>query len=219
MSELSILKEFMEYRCGIYYWLKDLYSSEPSLAVLKGIKTTCEAVSFEDLPEAELAFMQLFQSLNEEELLNLEKEIRFEYARLFIGPKKVLVPPYESTYRENKKSIFGRNTTLVRELYHNAGLKLAHDLNIPDDFIGYELEFMYYLCYQTLEALEANDTTLVQKLLAFQHYFLTEHLGKWIEAFTQDIIKETNLAYFNVLASFTCEFIIMDQQQLTAFNE
>lgn len=215
----TLLKNYMEYRCGIYYWLKNLYLTEPTMEILNEIQHLCKEVDLAKYPEHELSFMTFFKQLSSTELEALQKEIKVEYARLFLGPRRVPVPPYESTYRENKKSIFGQNTKRVQELYEHAGLKLNEKVNIPHDFIGFELEFMYYLTYQTIQAIEKKDDVLIQKLLDYQLHFLAEHLTQWIGQLTEDIFEQTKLDYFKILAKFTNEFIINDHlmlQEVTA---
>ncbi|MGL4335713.1 MAG: TorD/DmsD family molecular chaperone [Turicibacter sp.] len=216
MSDHTLLKDYMEYRCGIYYWLKKLYMSEPSVEILTDIHEVCKTNALdEELPLYELAFTKYFGSLNKKTIAKLEKEYRAEYARLFIGPKRVPAPPYESVYCENKKSMFGHSTIQVRNLYKNAGLRLEISANVPDDFIGFELEFMYYLAYETVKSLEENNEEKTIQLLAFQHYFLEKHLTRWIERFTNDIVSHTEIECFKVIAQFTNEFIMTDFESLS----
>lgn len=216
MTKNEMLKDYMEYRCGVYFWLKSLYLREPSMEILSGISTTCkEYATLAEFNEQEQAFINFFKSLDEKDVQALHEAIKPEYARLFIGPRRVPVPPYESVYRENRKSIFGRNTMAVREVYQNAGIELGTGLNIPEDFIGFELEFMYYLSFETVKALEADELDKVSKLLSYQQYFLSHHLVKWINEFTQDIVKATTLEYFDVTAKFTAEFIVNDHESLS----
>ncbi len=216
MGKNEMLKDYMEYRCGVYFWLKNLYLKEPSIEILKEISTTCkEYARLAEFNKEEQGFINFFKSLEEEEVHVLHDAIKPEYARLFIGPRRVPVPPYESVYRENRKSIFGRHTMAVREVYQNAGIELGAGLNIPEDFIGFELEFMYYLSFETVKAIEADEWDKVSKLLSYQQYFLSHHLVKWINEFTQDIVKETTLEYFEIKAKFTAEFIVNDHESLS----
>ena len=102
-----------------------------------------------------------------------------------------------------------------REIYKNAGVRLDIKDNLPDDFIGFELEFMYYLSYETLQALKIDDEEKVEKLFKYQQHFLKEHLTVWIEKFTEDIINNTEMDYFKTVANFTREFINSDNNYLT----
>lgn len=211
MSNNQLLNEYMDYRCGMYYWLKNLYISEPTVEVLSEIALTCKKYDVdENVPTFEKEFIEFFSKLEKEEIEELWEEIKAEYARLFIGPKKVPASPYESVYNSHNKQIFGDSCIKVREAYEDIGLKVDKIGKIPDDFIGYELEFMYYLTFLTIEAIKIDDINRVNILLGHQYRFLNDHLIKWIDKFTEAIFNNTKMEYFKILAKFTNEFVKED---------
>ena len=215
MEQKEILQAFMEYRCGIYYWLKNLYISEPTKEQLIEIIDTCREQKIDDtVPLYEGEFVGFFKKVDKRALNKLHKEIKVEYARLFLGPKHVPAPPFESVYRTKTRHMFGESTVEVRNLYKNAGLKIEAKDNLPDDFIGYELEFMYYLSFEALKALnEGNDEKLC-KVLKYQQHFIKEHLNVWVKDFTKDILVDTTMEYFKVVANLTNEFIESDYNNI-----
>ena len=215
MANNELLKEYMDYRCSIYFWLKNLYISEPTCEILSDISNTCKDFG-EDIesPDYEREFISFFKGLNDDDIEKLHKEIKAEYARLFLGPKRLPAPPYESVYRTCNKQIFGDSCFKVRKLYENAGMKINALGKIPDYFIGYELEFMYYLTFLTAQEIEKNNDEYVENLIKYQYKFLKEHLSVWIEKFTDRIAKNTEVKYFMVLSKFTKEFILEDYKCL-----
>jgi TorA maturation chaperone TorD len=58
----------------------------------------------------------------EDELL---REIQADYTRLFIGPGKVLAPPYESVHFSSDRLMFQMETLQVRRWYARFGLQSA----------------------------------------------------------------------------------------------
>lgn len=62
-------------------------------------------------------------------------------------------PPYESCYRSPERVLPQASALEVREQYRNAGLAVKRLNREPDDHIGLELEFMYYLNHQASAAL------------------------------------------------------------------
>ena len=50
--------------------------------------------------------------------------LRIDYSRLFIGPYRLLAPPYGSVYLENTRRIMGNSTLDVRDKYADEGLRL-----------------------------------------------------------------------------------------------
>ncbi|MFY9141159.1 MAG: molecular chaperone TorD family protein, partial [Thermacetogeniaceae bacterium] len=80
---------------------------------------------------------------------NLE-ELEVEYCRLFVGPGRVEVPPYESVYHGHDSTmqqglVMGPVTLEVKELYYEAGLQLAADFSDMPDHIAVETLFLAYL--------------------------------------------------------------------------
>lgn len=219
MNNNELLKDYMDYRCGIYFWLRNLYISEPTVEILSDISETCKYFGVnEDSPQYEREFLAFFESLSKEQIESIHKEIKPEYARLFLGPKRILAPPYESVYCTKNRQLFGENCINVRRLYEEMGLKIDKIGNIPDDFIGYELEFMYYLAFTTGEAINDNNMDRVDELLNNQYNFIKEHISLWIEKFTNDICENTNMEYFKIVANFTKEFILEDYKSLSELN-
>lgn len=216
MNNNELLKEYMDYRCGIYFWLRNLYISEPTVEILSDIVQTCREFGInEDSPAYEKEFIYFFANLSKEDIENTNKELKSEYARLFLGPKRILAPPYESVYCTRNRQLFGETCISVRRLYEQLGLKINKVGNVPDDFIGFELEFMYYLAFTTGEFINDNNMDKIDELLNHQYNFIKDHIGVWIERFTNDIYENTKMEYFKVIANFTKEFILEDYKSLS----
>ena len=105
--------------------------------------------------------------------------LKRDYARLFIGPERLLAPPWESVYRSDEHLLFERQTLEVRAEYQRFGMPIPK-LNVePDDHIGLEFRFVAYLCHLALEAVERDRQDIVNGLSDAVRGFLTEHLWTW----------------------------------------
>ena len=106
----------------------------------------------------------------------------------------------------------GDETIKVRQKYNQMGMKILEKGNIPDDHIGLELEFMYYLCYKALESFkEGANSEYIVKNIEMQNEFLSQHLIQWVPLFCKDIRKNTKLSFFKEIANFTEQFIIEEK--------
>lgn len=210
MSDINLVKDYLEYRCSMYFWLKSLYINEPNTDTINEIIDVCRNYYGEEYPEYEKNFVSFFATLDKDDVESLCKDIRVEYARLFLGPKHILAPPYESVYTSSSKSMFGESSTEVNELYERVGIKIENKSNVPYDFIGYELEFMYYLSFKAVEAMNKGNVRLGNQILTYSNYFVEEHIRRWIKDFTYDIERNTTMEYFDILSKFTREFILSD---------
>ncbi|MCB8816455.1 molecular chaperone TorD family protein [Desulfosporosinus shakirovi] len=70
-----------------------------------------------------------------------------EYTRLFIGPTKLPVPPWESVYVSKERLLFQESSLKVRQrqCYLNYNFLPAKYRSEADDHIALELDFMYNL--------------------------------------------------------------------------
>ncbi|MBI2252308.1 MAG: molecular chaperone TorD family protein [Armatimonadetes bacterium] len=148
-------------------------------------------------------------------LLSSLKELKEDYNRLFIGPNKLLAPPWESVYRSSERLVFQSAALEVREYYLKMNLVHPEILVSPDDHISLELEFMSFLCNKALEFLEKDNLKEAEKYLEIEKSFLEEHLLKWIFDFTKDIEENARTLLYKGIAKFLREFIDFHIQNLS----
>ena len=104
--------------------------------------------------------------------------VSVEYTRLFIGPPKPAVAPWESAYLKGAAPGigFGPAAHQMRTLLRNEGLEIAGKSNQYADHIGIELLFASVLAGRVAEAGEQAASTPAARFAAFCH----EHPLSWI---------------------------------------
>jgi TorA maturation chaperone TorD len=157
-----------------------------------------------------------------------------DYTRLFVGPFKLLAPPYGSVYLEDGK-VMGQSTVDVRNWYEKEGLDIV--INDAPDHIAMELEFMYYLAVKQIQATRNEDAQGIEGSQKKQKSFLCSHLVRWVTEFAENVEKnaETHLArwvtefaenveknaetkFYKTLAQLTEMFVQMDVQACTLLS-
>lgn len=141
------------------------------------------------------------------------EELAIEYARLFIGPKNPPAVPYASFYLSESHLLITDETIDVRKRYLEAGMAVKELYSIPDDHIGIELEFIYYLTQKIIELFEQGQQEEASRLFEIRSDFLKEHMASWVLSFV-DKIREFTQEDFYKGASFILTGII--EPQLTA---
>ena len=106
-------------------------------------------------------------------------DLRVDYTRLMIGPDRVLAPPWESVYYSEERLVFNAQTSQVRAWYLRFQLEVENRYQEPDDHLGLELAFVAHLARQALVALNQDDLTTFENLIAAQREFLANHLSNW----------------------------------------
>lgn len=211
MEQKELLLEYMEYRCSVYYSLKTLFVKEATMVQIRQIMRSCrKAQGFEGMKEAERAYIEYFSSIEDDQVKEIRQEMKPEYARLFLGPKKLIAPPYESVYRSKNQCIYGEETGHVKQFYINAGMELKEKVRVPEDFIGTELEFMYWMSHRMYQALQNGQEELAHKMAVYQYEFLMQHLLMWVPQFAKDVVEGTTMEYFRVAAAYLEEFLKED---------
>ena len=137
---------------------------------------------------------------------------KVDYSSLFVGPFKLLAPPYGSIYLEEGK-LMGNSTFSVRKFYEQEGLDIV--LKDAPDHIGMELEFMYFLALKEAQAREISDSNEIARLHDKQASFLEIHLGDWISPFVENIEKFSQTEFYKILGLATRSFVLEDLDRLT----
>lgn len=130
-------------------------------------------------------------------------ELRSDYTRLFIGPGKVLAPPWESVYHSEERLVFQEQTLKVRAWYRRFGLEAEKIHNEPDDHIGLELFFLAHLASLGLEAIEKQDEEALNRTLQAQRQFLREHPLKWARLWCELVDEYARTDFYHGLALLT----------------
>ncbi|WP_206812682.1 TorD/DmsD family molecular chaperone [Paradesulfitobacterium ferrireducens] len=112
-----------------------------------------------------------------------QKQMGFEFNRLFVGPAPPIAPPYESVHLSAQRLVMQEQTVAVRRCYQAADLQATSQGAVPDDFIATELEFAAYLLSRALEENSAGNEGNSLHYVDFCATFLTEHPGCWVEPF------------------------------------
>ena len=152
---------------------------------------------------------------SEFQVLEEYNTLAIDFSRLFVGPYHLLAPPYGSVYMEDERRVMGDSTMDVRNRYNKAGLDLSEQFKDAPDHIAAELEFMYYLIYKEIEAINTGSAENISEQLIRQKYFLCEHLCNWSSQFACRVESEAQTGFYRNLAVATSKFVAEDLDYLT----
>ncbi len=141
------------------------------------------------------------------------ESLGIDYSRLFVGPYRLLAPPYGSVYLEDPRRLMTDSTLDARNKYREEGLDIS--LQEAPDHIAMELEFMYFLVFREVEGIRNSDSGSVARYLEKQRAFLETHLGMWVSRFTDDVEANAQTEFYKNLARITRSFVKKDQRSLS----
>ncbi|MBN2417519.1 molecular chaperone TorD family protein [bacterium] len=119
-----------------------------------------------------------------------------DYTRLFVGLERTLAPPFESVYRSEEHLLFEKQTAEVRERYRRFGMTVPARNRIPDDHIGYELQFLAALCSCMDEAVESGEREKVRRCAAEARDFIGDHLSVWLPDFIRRVEEHAETVFY-----------------------
>ena len=137
--------------------------------------------------------------------------LRVDHAKLFVGPYKLLAPPYGSVYLEDGK-LMGHSTVQVKNLYTEEGLEFI--IKETADHVGVELEFMHFLITKTIEAADKSDYGKKRCYRNKQRSFIAGHLGQWVPAFAAKVEDAAKTDFYKILGNVTRRFVEEDLTEL-----
>ena len=210
------LANVLEYRSTFYDLLRRVYLWEFPLELFSELVTTAKEGQNEGDPGCsyEAALHSFLRTVPSEELSATHQEMKIEYTRLFIGPRHLPAPPYESVYRTPQKLMMQGPTIDVRSFYSLCGFQVNRINQEPDDAIGVELEFMCALSAASVEALRQGKQSKLVQLVSAQTEFCHLHLSEWVPQFCADILSNTTSDFWRAIATCTRSFIEQDLSDL-----
>jgi TorA maturation chaperone TorD len=111
---------------------------------------------------------------------------------------------------DGQNQVMGESTQDVVRRYRESGLEISLSFNNPPDHLSAELEYMEFLVYKSIAAVEIGDLDELNSLIDKQISFLTSHLGLWMPEFADRISESANLEFYRVLAKISIALLAQD---------
>jgi TorA maturation chaperone TorD len=180
----------------LYNLLRQLFLKEPTKDLVNEIAKIDPPDETDD--EINKGLKLLIESVrkNESRFDAWIEELAIEYARLFIGPQSPPAVPYASFYLSESHSLMTDETIDVRKRYLEAGMAVNDLYSIPDDHIGIELEFVYYLTQKIIELFEQGQREDASRLFEIRSDFLSDHMASWLPLFADKVLESTQEDFY-----------------------
>lgn len=148
--------------------------------------------------------------------------MKSEYTRLFIGPDKLIAPPWESVYTTAERALFQESTLAVREWYRKYHYLPEGYPRVADDHISLMTHFLSLTTGKAIVCLEEGRTEECRNLLEGQKLFERNHLLNWLPKYAAEIQKSKTREFYPQFVKAMADFMAYDNQvidELTAVLE
>ena len=190
-----MIKELSE-ELYLYNLLRQAFLREPAKEFLQGLADIDLSSVADDETCHGMKLMAYSAKKNKVRVNEWAEELAFEYARLFIGPMNPPAVPYASFYLSESHSLMTDITVNVRKAYLDAGMAVRELHSTPDDHIGIELEFIYYLTQESLKLFETGSGEEALRLLDMRDKFRMDHMALWVEPFADRVIGSSGEDFY-----------------------
>jgi TorA maturation chaperone TorD len=141
-------------------------------------------------------------------------DIGADQARLFVTARDgVAAPPYASWYLD--RQVRGPSCEWVRKVYAAQGIETDNTAGEPPDYIGAELEFLYFLTRHEHAAFITGDGDALRAAVVSQTVFVTRHLARWVPLFVAQI-RAANPGPVFAAASNVLQAAVREAETLSA---
>lgn len=219
VETVKTLVDLLEYRKERFDAIARVFAAELSdSSAIAMVSNAQESLSADDDESAEGRLIKEIGAIAFEDAHEFATGLRTEYARLFIGPRRVLAPLHESAYRSGKSRMFTHDTLNVRAFYKAFGYEMVRKNLEPDDGISTEFEFLANLCERCIglldERLDEATVSELDRLLVAQSDFLRLHLLVWYEKFAEKVVEADECGFYGPWARYLVDVASEDEELL-----
>ncbi len=180
----------------LYNLLRLLFLKEPTREFIMEIAQITLPEEVEDEVDYGLKLLAISANKNLHRINEYLEDLTFEYTRLFIGPKNPPAVPYASFYLSETPALMTEETIMVRKRYLEAGMAVKDLYSMPDDYLGIELEFLYYLTQKIIQDFEEGRRQEASRNLELRDDFLREHMRLWVPIFSDKVLENTKEDFY-----------------------
>lgn len=132
------------------------------------------------------------------------QDLAVDYARIFLAAgvyEGETAVPYESVYTSPEGIMMQDARDDVVRVYRRNGLVIPQALQVPEDHLAFELEFMAHMSERIAQALGAEEDA--RPLMEEQRRFIDEHLLNWIPALQRRVDAFAKLPFYPAMVAVT----------------
>jgi len=137
--------------------------------------------------------------------------LQVEFTRLIVGPAETPAVPYASFYLSPTQLVMTEETLAVRRQYLDAGVARRSDMRMPDDHLGLELDFLYFLEREIAMAEAAGDQVGAKVARARRADFVRGHLSQWVPRFASDVLGATSHHFVRAAVALLLALMVCDE--------
>ena len=134
----------------------------------------------------------------------IESEVAVPYASVFLAEEALL-------NQEPRNEVF--------LIYRAEGIGLKSNINLPEDHLSFELEFLAVLSERALAALLVDDMDDAKRNLSLSEEFIREHILSWIGMLSERAEKILTTRFYRGVMKATRGYLELDLETIKEIQE
>lgn len=154
--------------------------------------------------------METVENIKDLQPKELLSKMEAEYSRLFLDGNQAIVSLYEASFSgcaTDETSV----QQAVEDVYRAEGIVNTYEAYERADFIGMELEYLYYLCINEAESWQTGKMGKAKQWKRKQREFLVNHVGSWGGVFFTKVVNSTELDVYTAIGMLGSSFIRLER--------
>ncbi|WP_302853276.1 molecular chaperone [uncultured Slackia sp.] len=127
---------------------------------------------------------------------------------------KVAVP-YASVFLSDKGLLYQKPRSEVYELLLSQGLRLKKGVDLPEDHLSFEFEYLAILAERAQEAFKADDSASAQQALQDSIEFLDNHVKTWLPMFEQRALALLETRFYQGVVKAASGYVELDEETVS----
>lgn len=145
------------------------------------------------------------------------QELAIDFTSSFLGTQAYLgrvATPFESVFRSESGLLMQEPRNEVYRTYKQAAIKLREGIDLPEDHLSFELEFLAILGDRIVEALTADDGERAVTLLEAQRIFMLDHVLSWFDDLADLANKIIETRFYRGVLKITKGYLLVDLEAI-----
>lgn len=138
------------------------------------------------------------------------QELAEDFTSCFLGTKSFQgkqAMPYESLFRDESGLLMQGPRNEVYYTFKEARLALKEELDLPEDHLSFEFEFMAILCDRALAALQEGRKEAYLEAMRTQMKFFELHIASWFDDFYRFASQIVKTRFYQGVLKITKAFL------------
>ncbi|MDR1082497.1 MAG: molecular chaperone TorD family protein [Coriobacteriales bacterium] len=214
-SDKTVIADVLQNRSTSYRTFSRLYLrplSEADIDALAALDYVAVAQELKDVGALAQGFNDMGRFLRKRHT-GTRQQLATDYTMCFDGVEAIaekVAVPYASVFLSEKELLNQEPRHAVYKLFKAESVELKAGVNLPEDHLSFELEFLAMLSDRALAALEQDEPHELIRTLGLSRDFINEYILTWFDLLCDRALKILKTRFYRGVLTATKGYLELD---------